>query len=113
MLCAFFLLCGNINVVDKTLDEIIEQTENLKLVQDALSAPIGAAADFDEDELEMELEELDVLGLEDDKTLSPVATAPTAAVSDVPGNSQPTRSTPRKDSTELDELTALQAQMAL
>ena len=48
MLCAIFLLCSNINFVDKTLDEIIEQTENLKLVQDALSAPIGAAADFDE-----------------------------------------------------------------
>ena len=38
----------NIDDVDKTMDEINEQTENMKQIQDALSAPIGAAADFDE-----------------------------------------------------------------
>ncbi|XP_039120723.1 vacuolar protein sorting-associated protein 32 homolog 2-like [Dioscorea cayenensis subsp. rotundata] len=104
---------SDINSVDKTLDEINEQTENLRLVQDALSAPIGSLADFDEDELEMELEELDALGLEDDKILSPVTTAPTAPVSSVPEKSQPIQPTPQKDSTEVDELTTLQAQMAL
>jgi cysteinyl-tRNA synthetase len=36
----------NINDVDKTMDEINEQTENMKQIQDALAAPIGA--DFDE-----------------------------------------------------------------
>jgi charged multivesicular body protein 4 len=30
------------------MDEINEQTENMKQIQDALSAPLGAAADFDE-----------------------------------------------------------------
>lgn len=30
------------------MDEINEQTENMKQIQEALSAPIGAAADFDE-----------------------------------------------------------------
>lgn len=30
------------------MDEINEQTENMKLIQEALSTPIGAAADFDE-----------------------------------------------------------------
>ncbi|KAH7689138.1 Snf7 family protein [Dioscorea alata] len=103
----------NINSVDKTLDEINEQTENLRLVQDALSVPLGSLADLDEDELEMELEELDALGLEDDKILSPVTTAPTAPVSSVPEKSQPIRPTPQKESPEVDELTALQAQMAL
>ncbi|KAF3969719.1 hypothetical protein CMV_006512 [Castanea mollissima] len=49
----------NIDDVDKTMDEINEQTENMKQIQEALSAPIGAAADFDEDELEAELEELE------------------------------------------------------
>ncbi|GMH03734.1 hypothetical protein Nepgr_005573 [Nepenthes gracilis] len=49
----------NIEDVDKTMDEINEQTENMKQIQEALSAPIGAAADFDEDELEAELEELE------------------------------------------------------
>jgi hypothetical protein len=38
----------NIDDVDKTMDEINEQTDNMKQIQDALSAPIGAAADFDE-----------------------------------------------------------------
>ncbi|CAL9222557.1 unnamed protein product [Arabidopsis halleri] len=30
------------------MDEINEQTENMKQIQEALSAPIGYAADFDE-----------------------------------------------------------------
>ncbi len=30
------------------MDEINEQTENMKQIQDALSTPIGAAADIDE-----------------------------------------------------------------
>ena len=42
------LIYRNIDNVDKTMDEINEQTENLKMIQEALSAPIGAAADFDE-----------------------------------------------------------------
>lgn len=41
-------MCRNIDDVDKTMDEINEQTENMKQIQDALSAPIGSAADFDE-----------------------------------------------------------------
>ncbi|KAI3821555.1 hypothetical protein L1987_09123 [Smallanthus sonchifolius] len=39
---------SNIDDVDKTMDEIDEQTENMKQIQEALLAPIGAAADFDE-----------------------------------------------------------------
>lgn len=38
----------NIDDVDKTMDEINEQTENMKQIQEALATPIGAAADFDE-----------------------------------------------------------------
>lgn len=34
--------------MDKTMDEINEQTENMKQIQEALATPIGAAADFDE-----------------------------------------------------------------
>jgi len=45
--CVIFFF-RNIDDVDKTMDEINEQTENMKQIQDALSAPIGAAADFDE-----------------------------------------------------------------
>jgi hypothetical protein len=38
----------NIDDVDKTMDEINEQTENMKQIQEALATPIGAAADIDE-----------------------------------------------------------------
>ncbi|KAF5183244.1 Vacuolar-sorting protein snf7 [Thalictrum thalictroides] len=101
----------NINNVDKMMDEINEQTENMKQIQEALSAPIGAAADFDEDELEAELEELEAAELEE-QLLQPVTTAPPAAVN-VPSGRQPTRQTPHLKPAERDELIALQAEMAL
>lgn len=44
----FVLSYSNIDDVDKTMDEINEQTENMKQIQEALATPIGAAADFDE-----------------------------------------------------------------
>uniref|UniRef100_A0ACD5XR29 Uncharacterized protein n=4 Tax=Avena sativa TaxID=4498 RepID=A0ACD5XR29_AVESA len=101
----------NIDDVDKTMDEINEQTENMKQIQDALSAPIGASADYDEDELEAELEELEGAELES-QLLEPVAAAPYHQVQ-VPDNRQPVRPAPKKASAEEDELAALQAEMAL
>ncbi|KAF8393472.1 hypothetical protein HHK36_021716 [Tetracentron sinense] len=101
----------NINDVDKTMDEINEQTENMKQIQEALSAPIGAAADFDEDELEAELEELEGAELEE-QLLQPATMAPAAPVH-VPAGRQPTRPAPQKNTAEEDELAALQAEMAL
>ncbi|MBA0574374.1 hypothetical protein Golob_001584 [Gossypium lobatum] len=101
----------NIDDVDKTMDEINEQTENMKQIQDALSTPIGAAADFDEDELEAELEELEGAELEE-QLLQPATTAPAAPVQ-VPAGRQPARPVPQKHTAEEDELAALQAEMAL
>ncbi|KAJ1421049.1 Snf7 family [Sesbania bispinosa] len=101
----------NIDDVDKTMDEINEQTENMKQIQEALSAPIGAAADFDEDELEAELEELEGAELEE-QLLQPATTAPAAPIQ-VPAGRQPTRPVPAKPTPEEDELAALQAEMAL
>ncbi|KAL2924547.1 Vacuolar protein sorting-associated protein 32-like protein 1 [Bienertia sinuspersici] len=101
----------NIDNVDQTMDEINEQTENLKQIQEALSAPIGAAADFDEDELEAELEELEGAELEE-QLLQPATTAPAAPVH-VPAGKQPVRPAPQKNTAEEDELAALQAEMAL
>ncbi|CAO2836350.1 unnamed protein product [Amaranthus hypochondriacus] len=101
----------NIDNVDKTMDEINEQTENLKMIQEALSAPIGAAADFDEDELEAELEELEGAELEE-QLLQPATTAPAAPVH-VPAGRQHVRPTPQKQTAEEEELAALQAEMAL
>ncbi len=100
----------NIDDVDKTMDEINEQTENMKQIQDALSAPLGASADFDEDELEAELEELEGAELES-QLLEPVAAPPSHPVH-VP-TKQPARPAPQKATAEDDELAALQAEMAL
>ncbi|KAM7258580.1 hypothetical protein ACFE04_014321 [Oxalis oulophora] len=97
----------NIDDVDKTMDEINEQTENMKQMQEALSNPIGAFADFDEDELEAELEELEGAELEE-QLLQPATQAPVAPVYNAPSRPQPV-----KRRTEEDELVALQAEMAL
>ncbi|KAK4755699.1 hypothetical protein SAY87_009456 [Trapa incisa] len=100
----------NINDVDKTMDEINEQMEIMKQIQEALSAPLGAAADFDEDELEAELEELEGAELEE-QLLQPATMAPTVPVH-VPVGPWPTRPA-QKQTAEEDELAALQAEMAL
>ncbi|KAD4585822.1 hypothetical protein E3N88_23423 [Mikania micrantha] len=116
----------NIGDVDKTMDEINEQTENMKLIQEALTTPMGAAADFDEVpspfsiaqsqyvvivELEAELEELEGVDLEE-QLLQLAAIAPAAPVH-VPAGKQPVRPTPRQNTAEEDELAALQAEMTL
>lgn len=49
-----------IDDVDRVLDEINDQTDQMRQIQDAMGQPIGAAADIDEDEL---LNELEVGGL--------------------------------------------------
>ncbi|KAM7274904.1 hypothetical protein ACFE04_016770 [Oxalis oulophora] len=100
----------NIDDVDKTMDEINEQTENMKMIQEALSTPLGAAADFDEDELEAELEELEGAELEE-QLLQPATQAPAAPVHATPSRpqAQPARNRTKED----DELAALQAEMAL
>ncbi|GLT32242.1 hypothetical protein SLA2020_069210 [Shorea laevis] len=105
----------NVDDVDKTMDEINEQTENMKQIQEALSTPIGAVADFDEDELEAELEELESTELEE-QLLQPATSAPAAPVQ-VPAGRQPARPAPQKrteeEEEEEDELAALQKEMAL
>ncbi|XP_019175818.1 PREDICTED: vacuolar protein sorting-associated protein 32 homolog 2-like isoform X1 [Ipomoea nil] len=101
----------NIDDVDKTMDEINEQTENMKQIQEALATPIGAAADFDEDELEAELEELEEAELEE-QLLQPATSAPAARVQ-VPTGKQPARLAPKQQTEEEDELAALRAEMAL
>ncbi|KAL8252045.1 hypothetical protein R6Q59_035738 [Mikania micrantha] len=93
------------------MDEINEQTENMKLIQEALATPMGAAADFDEEELEAELEELEGVDLEE-QLLQLAAIAPAAPVH-VPAGKQPVRPTPRQNTAEEDELAALQVEMTL
>ncbi|WVZ13570.1 hypothetical protein V8G54_011136 [Vigna mungo] len=109
----------NIDDVDKIMDEISRQTDNMRMIQEAVSSPIGAASCFDEvtflksngnfhdlsnlDELEAELEELEAGELEE-QLLQSATTAPAVSV-------QPTR--PVMSTPEVEELTALQAEMAL
>ncbi|KAL0654896.1 hypothetical protein Bca4012_075480 [Brassica carinata] len=96
----------NIHDVDKTMDEISEQTDYMRQIQDALSAPFGS--DFDEDELEAELEELESAELEEE-LLEPVR-----PVQNLPEGKQPARpATQKKQTAYEDELAALQADMAL
>ncbi|XLR57993.1 hypothetical protein S83_008665, partial [Arachis hypogaea] len=83
----------NIHDVDKTMDEINEQTENMKQIQETLEA---------------ELEELEGAQLEE-QLLQPATTAPVAPVH-VPAVRQPNRPVPAKPTAEL---AALQAEMAL
>ncbi|GLU15456.1 hypothetical protein SLE2022_319460 [Rubroshorea leprosula] len=37
-----------INKVDKTMDEILQQYENIREIKEALSSPTGVATDFDD-----------------------------------------------------------------
>ncbi|KAI3860101.1 hypothetical protein MKX03_033801 [Papaver bracteatum] len=92
------------------MDEINEQTETMKEIQNALANPIGGY-DFDEDELEAELEELEELELEE-QILDPETTYPVPPVH-VPQVNQPNRRPLNKNSKEEDELAALEKEMAI
>lgn len=100
----------NLDDVDNIMDEITEQTEKMRQVQEALSAPFGTA-DYDEDELEAELEELEGDELEE-QLLQPTITTPAAPVH-VPAGQQHTHPVSVKPTAEEDELAKLQAEMAL
>ena len=105
----------NIDDVDKTMEEITEQTENLRQINDALGQPIGFAAEIDEDDLDAELQELEAEEL--DRQLMEPAIPPTSAREepdvglDLP--TVPTGGVATAASTEEDELRALEAELAL
>ena len=92
--------------IDKTMDEINEQTENMRQIQEALGQPMGAAAEIDEDELDLELEELEAEDL-DEMLMEPAAEQAEPAL-ELPSVPQRTEA-----QTEDEELEALQAEMAL
>ncbi|KAL0405488.1 UNVERIFIED_CONTAM: Vacuolar protein sorting-associated protein [Sesamum latifolium] len=89
------------------MDKINEQTENMKQIQEALSAPIGAAADFDEDKLGQSLNNLKDAELEE-QLLQPATTALAAPVR-VPAG----RQSAQKVQNDNDGLAELQREMAL
>lgn len=108
-----------IDDVDKTMDDINEQTEHMKQIQDILSAPVSGGTEFDEDELEAELEELEEEELENQllqpttSSLPPTKVPPTLVAHPARAQPQvPARAQPQH-TVEEDELAALQAEMAL
>nr|GEV45979.1 hypothetical protein [Tanacetum cinerariifolium] len=94
------ILIRNINDVDKTMDELNEQSESMKQIWDTIQT--YTFADFDEDELEAELEELEGAELEE-QILPPTITTAT----------QHARPPPQKNTSEVDEISKLQAELAL
>ena len=119
----------NIDEVDRVMDDINEQSEKMRQVQEALGQPVGYSADLDEDELDAELAELEAedleaeLGLEEELGPAPVrvaarpAPAAAAAVSapsvPAPAARAPTLPSVPGKSKEDEELEALQAEMEL
>ena len=108
----------NIDDVDKTMEEITEQTENLRQINDALGQPVGFAAEIDEDDLDAELQELEAEEL--DRQLMEPAVPPSSAKAqeeEFSGLDLPTvptgGMTAAATKTEEDELAALEAEMAL
>ncbi|XP_008804654.1 vacuolar protein sorting-associated protein 32 homolog 2-like [Phoenix dactylifera] len=98
----------SVDDIEKTMEQANEHSENMRQIQEALATPVGAAADFDEDELEAELEELEEEELEEE-ILQPPSAVPAAPL---PNQSQPNTESPHPAS-DVDELAALQAEMAL
>ncbi|PUZ62773.1 hypothetical protein GQ55_3G013400 [Panicum hallii var. hallii] len=96
----------NIDDIENAIDESNEQTENMRQIQEALATPVGASADFDEDELEAELEDLEEEDLDEELPAPPARiSAPVEPLAKATSSS--------KQRSELSELTKLQAEMAL
>ncbi len=113
----------NIEDVDKTLDDIMDQTENMRQINEALGQPIGIAAEIDEDDLDAELQELEAEEL--DRQLMEPAVPPSierhqaqaqqqaSRPAPLPQESLPAVPTGKIQSKEDDELAALEAELAL
>eukprot|EP00842_Homolaphlyctis_polyrhiza_P006567 jgi/Hompol1/6911/HPOL_002363-RA len=122
----------NIDKVDQTMDDIREQMDLANEISDAIAQPVGFGAEFDEDELNAELEALEQEELDarllDTGLETSIESAPRVPSSAVPVNNtdcldsalrlaaiaQPPR--PAKVTTtteEDDELAELQASMAM
>ncbi|KAG8050759.1 hypothetical protein GUJ93_ZPchr0009g2274 [Zizania palustris] len=90
--------------IENAIEEANEHTENMKQIQELLATPVGASADFDEDELEAELEDLEEEELDNELPEPPqqrTCMEPSARAA----TSQPAN--------DLAEVTKLQAEMAL
>ncbi|PKA51168.1 Vacuolar protein sorting-associated protein 32 like 1 [Apostasia shenzhenica] len=95
----------SVDEIDKAMQQVDEQSENMKQIQEALAAPVGSAADFDEDELEAELEDLEEDELKHELLQPPPSVIP------VPVSDHSKRRN-QQTSIDVDEL-SVQAEMAM
>ncbi|KAG8089219.1 hypothetical protein GUJ93_ZPchr0011g28179 [Zizania palustris] len=93
----------SITDIENAIEEANEHTENMRQIQEALATPVGAYADFDEDELEAELEDLEEEELDNELPEPPQRTPMEPSA----------RATTSQPANDLAELTKLQAEMAL
>eukprot|EP00775_Hariotina_reticulata_P002877 gene2877-3167_t len=97
--------------IDTTLEEIQEVGEQMRVINEAISQPVGGFQDIEMDDLEAELADLEAEEL-DSQLLEPAPVpagkAPAQTLPSVPAGKAPAAKTPE----EL-ELEALQAEMAL
>lgn len=104
----------NVNNVDEIIDSITEQTDEYKLVTEALSQPAGIAGDLNDDDLMAELEELEQQQL-DSELLEPAPVPTTVAKPQSLAASMPevpAQKAPAQKTQEELELEALEAEMA-
>lgn len=113
----------DIGSVDKVLDEMNEQADQMAQIQDAMAQPIGGAAQIDEDDLLAELEDIESQEL-DNQLLEPAPVPSSQVPSRVPAQPQahssqalpsvPARKAPAKPQKTAEELELeqLEAEMA-
>lgn len=64
--CVYLIAFRDVDDVQDMMDDIATQQDVAKEISDAISNPVGLGDDFDEDELESELEKLEQEALEED-----------------------------------------------
>ncbi|GAB4820641.1 hypothetical protein N2152v2_007687 [Parachlorella kessleri] len=101
--------------VDKVLDDINDHADQMRQITDAMSQPLGAAADIDEDELLGELEDMEAQEMEAsllEPAPVPTTKVPQAAQALPAVPARPQTAKPAKTAEEL-ELEQLQAELAM
>lgn len=94
----------NIENVDKTMDELNEQTDAMRQIQEALGQPVGPSAEFDDEELDAELAELEELELDGEMTAMPAAPAAAQPAEALPAVPARPVAAPSSADAELEEL---------
>ncbi|XP_020099584.1 vacuolar protein sorting-associated protein 32 homolog 2-like [Ananas comosus] len=101
----------NADDIERALEEANESSESMKQIQEALATPVGSASNFDEDELEAELEELEELEESEEELLQSPST--TVNTEPLPATTQSPPKASSQQASDVDELANLKAQMAL